>query len=59
MILYCRHHDVILCEKHKGDCFGGDRCNPQPAQGKILEDGFCSVCYGTVKPRTERSTAPK
>lgn len=53
---YCRYHDILLCEKHKDDCLGGVRCDPQEPEAALLANStFCSICNGVILPKAARS----
>jgi len=52
---YCRYHDILLCDRHKDDCLGGERCNPKEPTADVAAGDFCSVCAGVILPKAQRS----
>lgn len=54
---FCEYHDIILCERHKGECFGGERCElveDTESTGALRSSIACSVCDGILKPKAAR-----
>jgi hypothetical protein len=45
-MLYCPNHDFGFCEKHKADCFDGERCELVQEPRAL----FCAICSGLLRP---------
>ena len=52
MTYMCQHHDIVLCERHKDECFGGEGCKLEPLT--IDTTIVCSVCDGILAPKSRR-----